>query len=144
MRNFGFGALVVMVGLCACSSDEVADDGGPDGATGKDSSGMDSTTMDTGKPDTGSNDSGSNDSGSNDSGGSDAAGDVVVMDAPLDGPTLDGAIDGSVNTCMDNQKDGLETDVDCGGGICPACPKGKACQKPSDCQSNMCKNMTCQ
>src|SRR5262249_39805866 len=29
--------------------------------------------------------------------------------------------------CADAHKDGLETDVDCGGGICSACATGKAC-----------------
>ena len=36
-------------------------------------------------------------------------------------------------TCTDKIKNGAETDVDCGGGTCPACATGKACAKGSDC-----------
>jgi hypothetical protein len=35
-------------------------------------------------------------------------------------------------------KDGAETDVDCGGGGCPACYTGLFCLVNSDCQSNTC------
>src|SRR5262249_6085002 len=39
-------------------------------------------------------------------------------------------------TCIDNIKDGTETDVDCGGGICPAtCAVGKNCALNVDCTS---------
>jgi len=40
--------------------------------------------------------------------------------------------------CTDHRKDGLETDIDCGGGICGACNVGLACQLDRDCASNAC------
>jgi hypothetical protein len=45
--------------------------------------------------------------------------------------------------CLDNSKDGSETDVDCGGGTCPACANGKTCSVQSDCQSGTCMNGRC-
>ncbi len=38
------------------------------------------------------------------------------------------------NTCADGQQDGSETDVDCGGGTCPACGVGQKCLVPGDCK----------
>src|SRR4030095_11508976 len=40
-------------------------------------------------------------------------------------------------------KDGTETDVDCGGGSCPACKSDHACSMPSDCASNVCSDGKC-
>ncbi|HEX6838746.1 MAG TPA: hypothetical protein VF334_19345, partial [Polyangia bacterium] len=37
-------------------------------------------------------------------------------------------------TCSDKVQNGLETDVDCGGGTCPQCPDGSGCKVNSDCQ----------
>jgi len=44
--------------------------------------------------------------------------------------------------CMDNQKDGVETDVDCGGGTCATCATGKNCLVNTDCTSNACNVVT--
>jgi hypothetical protein len=44
--------------------------------------------------------------------------------------------------CHDQTKNGVESDVDCGGGTCPTCPLGKMCGAPSDCTSTFC-NTTC-
>jgi hypothetical protein len=46
-------------------------------------------------------------------------------------------------TCANAQKDGDETDVDCGGNIglpaaCPRCAPGQKCVSGSDCASGMC------
>jgi len=46
------------------------------------------------------------------------------------------------STCDDQVKDGSETDVDCGGGICAACPDGKQCLQESDCTSIACNTIT--
>jgi hypothetical protein len=54
-------------------------------------------------------------------------------------------------TCTDGEKDGSETDVDCGGGTCPACPALDECLVNADCQSldcdqpvrNQCLPATC-
>ncbi len=40
--------------------------------------------------------------------------------------------------CADGAKDGAETDVDCGGGTCAACPNDKGCAQKTDCQSGFC------
>jgi len=49
-------------------------------------------------------------------------------------------------TCVDTIKDGVETDVDCGGGgtmNCPPCALGKACLVNSDCASEVCTAHVC-
>jgi photosystem II stability/assembly factor-like uncharacterized protein len=38
-------------------------------------------------------------------------------------------------SCADGVKNGNETGVDCGGGTCPACPRGQPCSGNSDCLS---------
>jgi hypothetical protein len=40
--------------------------------------------------------------------------------------------------CTDHVQDGTETDVDCGGKTCPACPDGEKCDVDTDCQSGHC------
>ncbi len=40
--------------------------------------------------------------------------------------------------CFDGITNGLETDVDCGGQVCPACADGKRCFINGDCQSDFC------
>ena len=47
-------------------------------------------------------------------------------------------------TCTDGKKDGTETDVDCGGSVCPACASGKACGAATDCVSLVCTGGVCQ
>jgi hypothetical protein len=49
------------------------------------------------------------------------------------------------NQCTDHRKDGNETDIDCGGGTCPACPLGLGCNVDTDCTSNACDavSLTC-
>jgi hypothetical protein len=44
--------------------------------------------------------------------------------------------------CADHRQDGLETDVDCGGGICPACPTGDKCLQDANCISNACDGIS--
>jgi len=45
-------------------------------------------------------------------------------------------------TCIDNLKDGNETDIDC-GGACPACSTGLQCTVNTGCQSGKCTNNVC-
>jgi hypothetical protein len=40
--------------------------------------------------------------------------------------------------CTDHRQDGLETDADCGGGICLPCALGKSCLLSSDCATQAC------
>jgi hypothetical protein len=49
----------------------------------------------------------------------------------------------STPSCTDGIKNGDETDVDCGGGTCPACGYMKGCAAPSDCLDAVCTNMQC-
>jgi hypothetical protein len=46
-------------------------------------------------------------------------------------------------TCPDMAKNGTETDVDCGGALCPKCADKKDCLVNSDCLSNACAAGTC-
>ena len=38
-------------------------------------------------------------------------------------------------TCADNLRNGNETDVDCGGGVCPTCNSGRGCTIDRDCRA---------
>ena len=59
--------------------------------------------------------------------------------------TSDSCINGACQgpTCSDNQRNGTETDVDC-GGTCGACGDGKTCSVGADCASNVCGGGVCQ
>lgn len=46
------------------------------------------------------------------------------------------------STCTDGLKNGTETDVDCGGGACPACVTGQSCVTSSDCTTSLCDPTT--
>ena len=46
-------------------------------------------------------------------------------------------------TCSDGMKDGVETDKDCGGGICNPCQNGQGCIVGPDCLSKQCQGGTC-
>ncbi len=50
----------------------------------------------------------------------------------------------SATNCGDGVRNGTETDVDCGGGTCPACAAGAACGVGSDCLSTVCSGSVCQ
>ena len=46
-------------------------------------------------------------------------------------------------TCTDNAQNGVETDIDCGGGTCPKCGAGQNCQAGTDCKSGTCTANKC-
>lgn len=46
-------------------------------------------------------------------------------------------------TCTDNEKNGVESDVDCGGVTCGTCAVGLKCVAGTDCTSNSCVNGVC-
>ncbi len=50
---------------------------------------------------------------------------------------------GGPSTCANGAEDGEETDVDCGGSVCDACPNGFTCAVDADCQTNNCISGTC-
>ncbi len=43
-------------------------------------------------------------------------------------------------SCTNNQQDGDESDLNCGGGICGGCDEGENCFVDSDCDSNYCNS----
>lgn len=45
-------------------------------------------------------------------------------------------------SCSDREKNGDESDVDCGGS-CSPCPNDKTCSKNSDCESEFCQQNLC-
>jgi hypothetical protein len=49
----------------------------------------------------------------------------------------------SAGSCTDGIKDGLETDVDCGGPVCAPCASGKHCLVGTDCISGTCNMGVC-
>lgn len=48
-----------------------------------------------------------------------------------------------VDLCKNGEKDGDETDVDCGGTKCEACGLDKGCLKDGDCESGACDGGVC-
>ncbi|MEW5854838.1 MAG: hypothetical protein AB2A00_39040 [Myxococcota bacterium] len=45
--------------------------------------------------------------------------------------------------CMDHQKNGQETDTDCGGPACPRCAASRVCVRDGDCASSVCIHAQC-
>jgi hypothetical protein len=56
----------------------------------------------------------------------------------------DAGSDGQPPRCNDGVQNGDETDVDCGGPICPSCVIGKNCNTSSDCVGMNCVMGNCQ
>jgi hypothetical protein len=46
-------------------------------------------------------------------------------------------------SCTNGVLDGEETDIDCGGAVCPACANGRACEGAGDCVSLVCTAAKC-
>lgn len=46
-------------------------------------------------------------------------------------------------SCTDMIKNGTETDVDCGGGVCSPCGQGRACNGSADCSTGICTGGVC-
>lgn len=67
-----------------------------------------------------------------------------MPDTSPDAPFPDLAVpDTTQPTCSDGKKNGMETDVDCGGGACGKCAVGKKCKGAHDCVSAVCTNNVC-
>ncbi|MSP61391.1 MAG: hypothetical protein EXR72_13800 [Myxococcales bacterium] len=45
-----------------------------------------------------------------------------------------------MGTCTDGARNSAETDVDCGGAVCPKCGNGKVCLFNGDCESGRCSS----
>jgi uncharacterized membrane protein len=52
--------------------------------------------------------------------------------------------DPAPSSCNDRFENGRETDVDCGGPECPACPVEAGCTGHPDCETNVCRAGSCQ
>lgn len=57
---------------------------------------------------------------------------ALVLGAGCKHPPVVGA------SCVDQVRNGDESDVDCGGGVCPGCVPGRACRAADDCLSRIC------
>jgi hypothetical protein len=77
-----------------------------------------------------------------------------VLDAAVENrPPLDSPEQGEDGTqedgpppplsCSNNDQDGAETDVDCGGDTCPKCGPDKSCLENRDCKGAMCVANRC-
>jgi hypothetical protein len=65
------------------------------------------------------------------------------LDGDADADEDGDAPDGPPASCGNGRQDGLETDVDCGGG-CRPCAAGQGCWAGSDCESLVCVEEVCQ
>jgi hypothetical protein len=67
---------------------------------------------------------------------------MTSADSATDSATSDAGEAGPAGGCHDNVIDGNETDVDCGGNSCPACPEGDLCAIGTDCTTDSCGSVT--
>lgn len=75
-----------------------------------------------------------------------AVGQKCLVDPDCSSNACDGVTLTCVSSqCFDHRRDGVETDVDCGGGVCPICATGSKCTIDSDCATNACDatSLTC-
>ena len=66
--------------------------------------------------------------------------------APTPEPDLAMSCDGScapAATCNDRASNGDETDMDCGGAVCPKCALGQGCASIADCATGRCEAGRC-
>ncbi|MBK6513889.1 MAG: DUF4215 domain-containing protein [Polyangiaceae bacterium] len=76
--------------------------------------------------------------------GSEGACTAFVADSDPDNECGADVCDGASECrCSNGVDDGLETDIDCGGGVCGTCAVGDSCGGPSDCTSDTCVNNVC-
>lgn len=59
-----------------------------------------------------------------------------------DGGASDGGSDAGTASCTDGQRNGSESDVDCGGS-CSPCALTSHCDGPADCASKVCRANVC-
>ena len=120
-----------MGGHIAHAGDDQAHEGGRIGLTGGLARG--GTTIDNG----GEANPGIDASAGRANGGEDGPSIAGAM-GPVSGrPGLGGRAGPPPNNCDDNQRNGQETDVDCGGPECRACSDELVCVVGTDCESAM-------
>lgn len=66
---------------------------------------------------------------------------LISDEMESDGVTIDVSLEPPA--CLNGDRDGNETDEDCGGNECSACAIDKACVADSDCETNNCLNNVC-
>jgi hypothetical protein len=71
----------------------------------------------------------------------------MLSHTPLDGTPCTAGGTCALGLCMggpckNGKQDGVETDVDCGGGECPPCDDGQPCKRVEDCESGFCSFCT--
>ena len=69
---------------------------------------------------------------------------TITVTADDGDATSSEAVTITVSTCGNGVKDGLETDVDCGGGVCGTCDNGESCNIGADCTDGSCVALICQ
>src|SRR5947208_2946561 len=68
---------------------------------------------------------------------------ILVAGCGDDTATMEMDMAPAVPRCDDGRKNGVETDVDCGGGLCLRCEDGKSCAVGGDCVSGICPQFVC-
>jgi len=72
---------------------------------------------------------------------------LYFVDVDTGAPTLVNPLNVTIREvdgrCRDGIANNMESDVDCGGPICPTCTTGQMCGAPSDCFSMICDAGTC-
>ena len=63
---------------------------------------------------------------------------IKITSSPTKAPTTSPTSPPTASTCMDDVKNGDETDVDCGGPDCAGCDAGQDCLLNSDCDPGGC------
>ena len=66
---------------------------------------------------------------------------LISEEMESDGVTIDVTLEPPA--CMNGDRDGNESDEDCGGEECSSCAIGKACFSDGDCETNNCLNNVC-
>lgn len=107
------GALACILHACTLSTSGIPGDGIGGGSTTSSTGGNGATTT----------------SGSSGGGGS-------------SGSTSSGTVEPDA-TCADGTRNGMETDVDCGGDACGPCGPGKGCTLDGDCATLACQGGSC-
>jgi acetyl esterase/lipase len=65
---------------------------------------------------------------------------VLTSESPSNKPKLQVCY---LTQCQDSTKNGVETDIDCGGGTCAPCASGKSCLTGTDCTTGICSGGVC-